>query len=107
MPAAPQTDNHTKSRSIRQSHAAAGPWNLLSAAVVNLAVKGFLEIDVDGGDYTLRRKRNDLDDSLAPGEAVLMSKLFSKGSSIRLEDDNHAVIGAARTAWMMKTVRLA
>ncbi|MDX1562432.1 MAG: DUF2207 domain-containing protein [Gammaproteobacteria bacterium] len=65
-----------------------------SAALINLAVKGYVEIDEDDGDYTLRRTEGGTQ-RLAPGEAVLLRELFAAGDRVELDNDNHAVIGAA------------
>lgn len=67
----------------------------LTAAVLNLAVKGFVTIDNRSGKYTVASTNKRSDNSLAPGEAVLLSSLFSKQSTVLLEDENHAVIGKA------------
>jgi uncharacterized membrane protein YgcG len=68
-----------------------------AAAVVNLAVKGWLEIRENDGDYSLWRKA-DAGAGLAPGEQVLLSQLFRSGPVIELDDANHKIIGGARRA---------
>ena len=60
-----------------------------TAAVLNLAVKGFLTISEDDGDYTLDRSDKPADDSLAPGESVLLAELFSDSRHMALENSNH------------------
>ncbi|NNF52583.1 MAG: DUF2207 domain-containing protein [Gammaproteobacteria bacterium] len=70
----------------------------LTAAVLNLAVKGFFTIESRDDAYTLRSTGKTADHSLAPGEAVLLSKLFEKNDSVQLEDENHAVIRKAMDA---------
>ena len=74
----------------------------LSAAVVNLAVKGYLSIIKSGGDFQLKRQSESKGatspDPLAPGEAVLYDKLFASGSLLELDDKNHKTIGAAKSA---------
>jgi len=67
-----------------------------SAAVVNLAVKGYLDISKDDDDYQLTSKRSTAE--LAPGEAALLEKLFSKSLTLELDSKNHALISAARSA---------
>ncbi len=68
-----------------------------SAAVINLAVKGHLEIEQsDRSDYVL--KETPSDEPLAPGEAALKSRLFAKGPVLAVSDEHHATIGAARAA---------
>jgi len=68
----------------------------LTAAVINLAVKGHLSIISEDKEYTLRQQKSD--EKMAPGEAVLLKTLFSQGSILVLEDKNHMVIGSARSA---------
>ncbi|GJL81016.1 MAG: hypothetical protein DHS20C01_06500 [marine bacterium B5-7] len=46
-----------------------------AAALVNLAVKGLIDIDEQDGDYVLRRTDKPLED-LAPGEKALVGGLF-------------------------------
>ncbi|MEM7081422.1 MAG: DUF2207 domain-containing protein [Pseudomonadota bacterium] len=71
---------------------------VLSAAILNLAVNGFITIKNDDGDYTLDRTDKTSDETLAPGERVLLAKLFTIRSSLWLDDSNHAVIGSAKKA---------
>jgi hypothetical protein len=68
----------------------------LTAAVVSLAVKGYMKIAKPHKDYILTRQ--DSAAKLAPGEAVLKSKLFITGDVLELDDKNHKVIGAAKAA---------
>ncbi len=70
----------------------------LTAAVLNLAVKGFVTIDNDDDDYTLIRTDKPADDTLAPGEAILLEGLFKSGGRVALENENHSLIGGARSA---------
>jgi uncharacterized membrane protein YgcG len=70
----------------------------MTAAIVNLAVKGYLRIDQDAEQYTLRR----LDASserppLATGEKALLEGLFAGGNTIVLENENHEILGEARS----------
>ncbi|MCH9693409.1 MAG: DUF2207 domain-containing protein [Gammaproteobacteria bacterium] len=72
---------------------------VMTAAVVNLAVKGFLEISDNEDTHVL--KKLDADGArpeLAAGERELYEALFSEGSSVTLEDSNHALLGGARGA---------
>jgi uncharacterized membrane protein YgcG len=66
------------------------------AAVVNLAVKGQLEIEEDDGDYTLRRTGSA--QPLAAGEKALLATLFAKDSSIALDNENHKILARAKHA---------
>ena len=73
-----------------------------TAAVVNMAVRGFLTIEEDeDGDYTLIKtgmKTGETAD-LAPGERALARKLFSHGKdTIRLEQKNHKRLQKAQKA---------
>ncbi len=67
----------------------------LTAAVINLAVKGYIEIDDTGDDYVLTKQASR--EPLAPGEKVLYTKLFAEGSELALDSKNHAQISLART----------
>lgn len=68
----------------------------LSAAVINLAVKGHLRIVQDDDDYSLQQESSS--EELAPGESVLLEKLFHDGGVLELDNKNHKIIGAARSA---------
>ena len=70
-----------------------------TAALINLAVKGFVTIERSSGDYTLRRLQHRPDRSqLAPGEQVLLKELFGSSTKLKLKDENHAAIGKALSA---------
>ncbi|MEE8307793.1 MAG: DUF2207 domain-containing protein [Gammaproteobacteria bacterium] len=67
-----------------------------TAAVISLAVKGFMSIERSSGTYTLRRLEHRADPSqLAAGEKVLLGELFKSGTKLELEDENHGPIGKA------------
>jgi uncharacterized membrane protein YgcG len=68
-----------------------------SAALINLAVKGYVEIDENDGEYSLR-KTDGGSEALAPGEAALMNELFVRGDLLTLESGNHATVQAAMSA---------
>jgi uncharacterized membrane protein YgcG len=69
-----------------------------TAAVVDMAVKGYLTIEENNGDYTLR-KRNHLGAPLSSGEEKLARRLFSGfGDAVELKNQNHSIIGEARDA---------
>ena len=68
----------------------------LTAAVVNLAVKGYLSIRNDDDDYVLTKTESA--EALGPGEAALLAALFSAGPTVVLDDENHELIGDARSA---------
>lgn len=69
-----------------------------AAAIVNLAVKGYLTIDQGHDDvFTLEKTANGKAD-LSRGEQRIMAELLSSRSSIRLKRSNHRTIQAAVAA---------
>ncbi|MFZ2086939.1 MAG: DUF2207 domain-containing protein, partial [Desulfobaccales bacterium] len=68
-----------------------------AAAVVDMAVKGYLKIEENGGDYTLRRVNKE-GKNLDAGEQGLGSTLFLGGDVIKMENSNHHRISEARSA---------
>ncbi|NGP52103.1 DUF2207 domain-containing protein [Thioalkalivibrio sp. XN8] len=66
------------------------------AAVVNLAVKGHVEIFESDGDYTLQRASSG--EALAAGEKALLAALFEDGPKVELEQDNHRLLAGAKQA---------
>ncbi len=75
-----------------------------AAAVVDMAVKGGVLIQEDGGDYTLVR-RDAAKEALSRGEQLVTAQLFSRGGSIKLENENHTKIKAAIEA-LKKNLRM-
>ncbi len=72
---------------------------VMTAAVVNLAVKGYLEIKSRGGVHWLTMKTPDEPKpAMAPGEKELYAGLFKSQSKVELDDANHVVLGGARSA---------
>jgi len=67
-----------------------------SAAIVNLAVKGYVKIEQEGKIYTLSLESSV--QKLAPGEKILLEKLFEKRSVVELDNKNHSLISKARTS---------
>ena len=67
-----------------------------TAAVLDMAVKGFLKIEERAGVYTLSRSQAD-GAALTPEEKAASDKLFDGGraSTITLENENHVAISAA------------
>jgi uncharacterized membrane protein YgcG len=65
-----------------------------AAAVVDMAVKGAVRIEEDGGDYTLTRQEAP-QGALSRGEQLLTGKLFPPSGSIKLENTNHTRIKSA------------
>jgi uncharacterized protein (TIGR04222 family) len=78
----------------------------LTAAVVSLAVKGYLRIVEKDGEHVLHRETPPADaPPLATGEAELLSALFAGGYKLELDDKNHQRISAARGAHRQSLVR--
>jgi len=72
---------------------------VMTAAVVNLAVKGYLRIIHEDGVHRLEHRRPGPDaQPLAPGEAELHRALFSGGTKIELDNSNHRILGRAKAA---------
>jgi uncharacterized membrane protein YgcG len=72
---------------------------VMTAAIVNLAVKGYLEISNDDGTHSLRQlPPMQASGVLAPGEKELYEALFAEGSEVTLKNSNHKVLGSARSA---------
>ncbi len=71
----------------------------MTAAIVNLAVKGNLRIDNYDGEHSLTRLDPGPDAKpLATGEKELIEALFNHGPGIALKNENHKILGAAKTA---------
>ena len=71
---------------------------VMTAAIVNLAVKGYLEIRKKGGTHSLRKLDTaTLKPPLAPGEKELYEALFAKDDVVALKNSNHKVLGNARS----------
>ncbi len=72
---------------------------VMTAAVVNLAVKGYLRIEESDGLHTLRKTDpGDRPPALATGERELYDALFEDGSVAILDNEYHGRIGRARQA---------
>ena len=72
---------------------------VMTAAILNLAVKGYLRINDLGSKHTLfDLQPGDDAPPLAAGEKELYEALFEDGRRVVLEQDNHALLAAARTA---------
>jgi len=66
----------------------------LTAALVDLAVKGHVHISQQGSKYVLHKRVSELVQT--PDEQALLAHLFKRGGIVELDNRNHAVIGAAR-----------
>ncbi|WP_405231385.1 DUF2207 domain-containing protein [Lentisalinibacter salinarum] len=69
-----------------------------TAAILNLAVKGFVTIEEDDGDYALDRTTKTDDGSLAPGESAVLSHLFASANRMALDNAYHSIVGGAMKA---------
>ena len=67
-----------------------------AAAILSLAVKGHLVIDLFGDKYSVHKRQSDRE--LAPGERVLLRELFSQDERVQLDNSNHALLSKAKRA---------
>jgi len=77
----------------------------LAAAILSLAVKGFLRIHHSrtglfgtGSEYALQRLEPPAGDPVSDDEARVLAELFRKGATLELEQENHTILRAARSA---------
>ena len=71
----------------------------LTAAVVSLAVKGYLRIIEDDDEHSLLRiDPGENPAALATGEKELHDALFKDGDMVILDDEYHELLGGARSA---------
>jgi hypothetical protein len=70
---------------------------IFSAAVVNMAVKGFLTIAEHDGEYTLKKKPGSTA-VLSADEQQVAAKLFGAATTVVLEQKNHTVLRGAKEA---------
>lgn len=71
---------------------------VMTAAIVNLAVKGYLEIKKKGKTHSLNKlDAETLRPAMAPGEKELYEAIFKEDSVVTLKDFNHQLLGKART----------
>jgi uncharacterized membrane protein len=71
---------------------------VMTAAIVNLAVKGYLTIKKSAFTYSIHKVGSgSLLPKLAAGEKELYDALFSKRKSVTLKQSNHKLLGAARS----------
>ena len=66
---------------------------VFTAAVINLAVKGHVEIAQHDKDFVLGKTFSKAE--LAPGEKIVLDKLFIEGEVLELEKENHETVMAA------------
>jgi hypothetical protein len=78
----------------------------MTAAILSLAVKGYLRINDLGSKHTLFKLEPGAEaPPLATGEAELYEALFEDGKRVVLEQDNHALLGDARAAHRSSLVK--
>ncbi|GJM09151.1 MAG: hypothetical protein DHS20C11_14270 [Lysobacteraceae bacterium] len=72
----------------------------LSAALVSLAVKGYLRISKPktGKKYTISRTDKDASELSPPSEAVVLSKLLGSRSELKFTNKNHSIVATALNA---------
>ncbi len=68
-----------------------------SAAVINLGVKGYLDIREDDDDFTLHRKSASGNGKASKGERAVMDELFQEAAYVELDNKNHRVFGKAQS----------
>ncbi len=85
---------------VRYIHRMAYDRKAFAAALINMAVKGFLKISEDDRTYTLTRTGQTVGDSgLSPSETAMSEALFDgPDDSIELKQTNHSDIQRAITA---------
>lgn len=73
----------------------------LSAAIVDMALKGALRITETGSGWRLDKsaEADELDGPLSPEETALFGELFSSSDSVNLSRSNHATLRAAITSF--------
>ena len=72
---------------------------VMTAAIVNLAVKGYLEIKNEDDTHSLKKlDAAGAQAALAAGEKELYDALFAEDNEVTLENENHEVLGGARAA---------
>jgi len=69
-----------------------------AAALVNMAVKKYLRIENDEGDFTLERLPGADETVLSRGERQIAGKLFAGSDSLVLKQSNHSTIRASINA---------
>ena len=76
---------------------------VFSAAIVNMAVKGFLKITEKRGNFTLTKTDSDYS-PLSAGEKKIALKLFANRDTIELKQKNHTSVSGA-IAELKKTLK--
>lgn len=77
-----------------------------AAALVDMAVKGYIRIAEDHGVYTLTLTgKNETDAKLSPDESAIAAKLFAEDNTIELKQANHTAVGNSVSALKAALVR--
>lgn len=63
-----------------------------TTAIISLAVKGYVEIDESGDEYTLRAVRGTGSQPLSRGERSLHERLFADSDTVILDNKNHRTL---------------
>jgi uncharacterized membrane protein YgcG len=70
-----------------------------AAALVSMAVKGYIRISEEHSDYTLIRTEKSAEDAnLSKGESAIAAKLFAGRNEIKLENSNYREVSGAISA---------
>ncbi|HEV2563284.1 MAG TPA: DUF2207 domain-containing protein [Rhizomicrobium sp.] len=81
---------------VRYVHKMEYDRKAFAASLIDMAVKGYMKIAEDGGDYTLARTgKSEMDCGLDAGERAIAGKLFSSRDRIELKQTNHSAIAEA------------
>ena len=68
-----------------------------SAAIVSLGVKGYLEIQEDDDDYTLKHKNPPDRGKASKGELAVLDEIFATGTEVELDQENYKVFMKAKS----------
>jgi len=68
-----------------------------TAAIISLGVKGYLEIEEDDDDFTLRQERLTGNGKASKGERAVVDALFKGASEIELDQKNHRIFMMAQS----------
>src|SRR5690606_13393459 len=72
-------------------------WDAFAASVIDLAVKGHLEIDQPGKTMSIRRKGSGMPSAIGAGQRALLAALPQEGDSLKISKaTGHAIQKAGR-----------
>lgn len=69
----------------------------ITAAIVNMAVQGYLTIKQESGDYRLIKNKNGKAWQLSSEEAAIANTLLGSRDNIKLDNTNHTIFSNMRT----------